>query len=164
MILVLAQSAAILAGLGSTVRLGEDAPAALIAADVQSRAWRAEAQLDLAHKVETGDGWQGDIAAEYTPAGWLGVGARYSYRHTSAWGKHGPWLRVGLHSGPASVLVDVAPNSANREAVLALRFRQCYRRLCGETRAFVETHSAVSDGSYGYGVAGLAGIELRRTR
>lgn len=152
-------AAALLIGLTSSERMGEQSPALLVQAD----AWlgehvRVEAQWDAAHKIETGDGWSARGAADWR-TGPLTLGAGYTYRHTSAWSKDVWWARAGIQSGPLWLLASVAPDSPNREAKVEARLRGQYKHLLIEPRAWIGTHSTVEKlGGYAYGLEVLVGV------
>ena len=156
---MLCLAAAVLAGLTSTHRMGEQGAALSVAAD----AWlgeqvRIEAGWDGMAKIETGDGWSARGAADWRQ-GFLTLGAGYTHRHTSAWSKDVWWARAGMQSGPLWLLASVAPDSPNMEAKLEARLRLRHRWAVVEPRAWVGTHSTAEElGGYSYGVSILLGV------
>jgi hypothetical protein len=152
-------SVAILAGLGSSHRMGEQSPAFAVSAD----AWlgesvRFEAGWDAAHKVETGDGWSVRGAADWR-SGFLTLGAGYTRRQTSAWSKETGWARVGVQSGPLWLLAIVAPTSPNMESRLEARVRLRHGWTIVESRGWVGWHTTAEQiGGYAYGLSLLVGV------
>jgi len=159
MMLTLLASVAILAGIGSSRRMGEVSPAPIVAADVWlGEAVRLEAGWDGHAKVETGNGWALRGAADWR-SGNLTLGAGYTHRHTSAWSKGVWWARAGIQSGPLWLLASVAPTSANMESRLEARVRLRHGWTIVESRAWVGWHSTAEQiGGYAYGLSLLVGV------
>lgn len=151
-------SAAILAGIGSSQRMGEQSPFAVVSADAWlGDAVRLEAGWEGAAKVETGDGWALRGAADWR-SGFLTLGGAYSYRHTSRWTKDAWWARAGVQSGPLWLLASIAPDSRNMEAKLEARIRLHHRWAVVEPRAWVGWHTVAEElGGYSCGVEILLG-------
>ena len=155
-------AAAVLVGLGSTQRVGEQSPAFVASADVRRSIVQAEGWLTTAGKIETGDGWATRLGADFW-SGPISVGAHWSHRETSQWRKDRLFVRVSTQHGPLRILAEVAPDSPNLEAKLESRVRLSVPawgvRLVMEPRAFVMYHSTSEElGGYSYGVALLVGI------
>ena len=158
MLLPLLQSAALLAGMGSSARVGEMSPFPALVADVRYRSLSAETRVDGAHKLETRQGWLWHSGADLW-AGPLSVGAGYTRRDGGPWVKHVLWLRAGAQHGPLRLLAEVAPSSRNREMRLEARYRMRAGRLACELRGWVEDHSQTAQvGGYGTGADVLIGV------
>ena len=150
-------AAAILAGMGSSQRMGEVSPFAVAAAEVSHKAFVVEAGWDSADKVENRSGWSLRGAGDWH-CGFLTLGAGYSYRRTSEWSKDAWWARAGVQSGPLWLIASIAPDSRNMEAKLEARLRLRHRWAIVEPRAWVGTHSTAEElGGYSYGVDILMG-------
>lgn len=151
-------SAALLGGVGTTHRMGESGLAVVVAAQVRIRAISAEAILDTADKIETGDGYIARLAADWN-GGPLTLGAGWSYRQTSAWSKRVWWARAGVRSGPVWLLASIAPDSPNMEAKAEARVSLRHRWAVVEPRAWVGWHTRAEElGGYAYGLEILVGV------
>ena len=150
-------AAAILAGVGSSQRMGVVSPFAVAVAQVSHRAFVVEAMWDDADKIENHSGWSLRGAGDWR-CGFLTIGAGYSYRRTSAWSKDAWWARAGVQSGPLWLLASIAPDSRNMEAKVEARLTLRHRWAIVEPRAWVGTHSTAEElGGYAYGVDILIG-------
>ena len=151
-------AAAVLVGIGSTQRVGEQSPAFVASADVRRSIVQAEGWLTTAGKVETGDGWATRLGADFW-SGPISLGAHWSHRETSVWSKDRLFVRVSTQYGPLRILAEVAPDSPNLEAKAEARLRLRHRWAVMEPRAFVMYHSTSEElGGYSYGVALLVGV------
>ena len=156
--LTLLASAAILAGMGSSQRMGEVSPFAVATAQAGYRAISGEILWDSADKVENHSGWSLRGAGDWH-CGVLTIGAGYSYRRTSAWSKDAWWARAGVQSGPLWLIASIAPDSRNMEAKLEARLRLRHRWAIVEPRAWVGTHSTAEEiGGYAWGIETLIGV------
>ena len=151
-------SGAVLLGVGTTTRVGEDSPAFVAAADAR-RGWvQGEAWLTTAPKLETGDGWATRLGADFW-SGPISLGAHWSHRETSIWSKDRLFIRVSTQHGPLRILAEVAPDSPNLEAKAEARLRLRHRWAVMEPRAWVGTHSTVEElGGYAWGFSMLVGV------
>ena len=156
--LTLLLSAALLAGVGSTQRMGEVSPFAVAVAQVSHRAFVVEAMWDDADKIENHSGWSLRGAGD-ARVGFLTIGAGYSYRRTSAWSKDAWWARAGIQQGPLWLLASIAPDSRGMEAKLEARLRLRHRWAIVEPRAWVGTHRTAEElGGYAWGIETLIGV------
>jgi len=144
-------AAAILAGIGSSQRMGEVSPFAVAVAQVSHQAFVFEAGWDSADKVENGSGWalrgSGDAVVNF-----LTIGGAYTYRHTDLWSKDAWWLRTGVTLGPVWVIASIALGSPNEERKLEARLRLRHKWLAVEPRIWIGRHStseALGGPSYG---------------
>ena len=159
---MLLYAAAVLVGLGSTQRVGEQSPAFVASADVRRSIVQAEGWLTTAPKLETGDGWATRLGADFW-SGPISLGAHWSHRETSRWSKDRLFIRASTQHGPLRLIAEVAPDSPNLEAKGEARLRLSAPawgvRLLMEPRAFVMYHSKTEElGGYSYGVALLVGV------
>ena len=151
-------AAAILAGMGSSQRMGERSPAFVAGADVRYRAVQAEAWYSAAPKIETGNGWATRLGAEVW-SGPISVGASWAHRQTSAWSKDRLFVRASIQHGPLRLLAEVAPDSPNMEARAEARLRLRHGWAIVEPRAWVGTHSTAEEiGGYAWGIETLIGV------
>jgi hypothetical protein len=144
-------AAAILAGMGSSQRMGEVSPFAVAVAQVSHKAFIAEAGWDGADKVENGSGWSLRGAGD-ARVGFLTIGAGYTYRHTDTWSKDAWWLRTGAVIGPLWVIASVALGSPNEERKLEARLTLRHKWIVVEPRLWIGRHStseALGGPSYG---------------
>lgn len=151
-------SAALLAGVTGSHRMGESGPGLALSAD----AWlgervRLDAGADTLEKIETGDGWSARGAVDWR-SGFLTLGAGYTHRHTSVWSKDVWWARAGIQSGPVWLLASIAPDSPRMEARVEARVRLRHRWAVVEPRAWVGWHTVAEElGGYAYGATILIG-------
>ena len=150
-------AAAILAGMGSSQRMGERSPAFVAEADARWRTVQAEAWYSSAPKIETGDGWSTRVGADVW-SGPISVGASWAHRQTSVWSKDRLFVRASIQHGPLRLLAEVAPDSPNMEAKAEARLRLRHRWAVVEPRAWVGRHSTSEQlGAYSYGLDILMG-------
>ena len=155
--IVLLLSAALLGGLGSSQRMGEVSPFAVVTAQAGYRAISGEILWDSADKLENGSGWSLRGAGD-ARVGFLTIGAGYTYRHTDLWSKQRWWARAGAQSGPLWLIASIAPDSRNMEAKLETRLRLRHRWAVVEPRAWVGRHSTSEQlGAYSWGLDILMG-------
>jgi len=151
-------SAALLGGLGSSQRMGEVSPFAVVTAQAGYRAISGEILWDSADKIENHSGWSlrgaGDARIEF-----LTVGGAYTYRHTNGWSKGVPWLRAGALIGPVWLLASIALGSPNEEKKLEARLRLRHKWAVVEPRLWLGHHSTSDDlGGPSYGADILMGV------
>ena len=150
-------SAALLAGIGSSQRMGEVSPFAVATVQAGYRAVSGEVYWDNAAKVENHSGWLLRGAADWQ-TGPLTLGAAVSHRKTSGWSKTVGWARAGVRSGPLWLLASIAPDSPNMEARVEARLRLRHRWAVVEPRAWVGWHTTAEElGGYAWGVSTLIG-------
>ena len=155
-------SGAVLLGVGTTTRVGEDSPAFVMAADAR-RGWvQGEAWLTTAPKLESQDGWASRLGMDFW-SGPISLGASWAHRETSLWSKDRLFIRASTQHGPLRLIAEVAPDSPNLEAKGEARLRLSAPawggRVVLEPRAFVQTHSTVEElGGYAWGFAMLVGV------
>ena len=150
-------AAAILAGMGSSQRMGEISPYAVAVAQVSHKAFVVEAMWDDADKIENHSGWSLRGAGD-ARVGFLTIGAGYTYRHTDLWSKQRWWARAGAQSGPLWLIASIASDSQNMEAKLEARLRLRHRWAVVEPRAWVGRHSTSEQlGAYSWGLDILIG-------
>ena len=151
-------AAAVLVGLGSTQRVGEQSPAFVAAADIRRSIVQAEGWLTTAGKIETGDGWATRLGADFW-SGPISLGAHWSHRETSPWSKDRLFLRASIQHGPLRLLAEAAPDSQNEEIKAEARLRLQHKHLVMEPRAWVMWHSTSHElGGPGYGFSILMGV------
>lgn len=151
-------AAAVLVGLGTTQRVGEERPAFVAAADIRRSVVQAEGWLTTAGKIETGDGWATRLGADFW-SGPISLGAHWAHRETSRWSKDRLFVRASVQHGPLRLLGEVAPDSPQMEAKAEARLRLQHKHLVMEPRAFVEWHSVAEEiGGYAWGISMLVGV------
>ena len=151
-------AAAVLVGIGSSQRVGEDSPAFVASADVRRSIVQAEGWLTTAPKIETGDGWATRLGADVW-SGPISVGAHWSHRETSQWSKDRLFVRASIQHGPLRLLGEVAPDSPQMEAKVEARLRLQHRHLVMEPRAWVGWHTTAEElGGYSWGLSMLVGF------
>ena len=151
-------AAAVLVGIGSTQRVGEQSPAFVASADVRHSIVQAEGWYTSAPKVETGDGWATRLGADFW-SGPISLGAHWSHRETSQWRKDRLFVRVSTQHGPLRLIAEAAPDSSNEEIKAEARLRLRHKHLVMEPRAWVMWHSTSKRlGGPGYGLTMLVGI------
>ena len=151
-------AAAILAGMGSSQRMGERSPAFMASADMRYRAVQAEGWYSAAPKIETGDGWATRLGGDVW-SGPISVGASWAHRETSVWSKDRLFVRASIQHGPLRLLAEVAPDSPNMEAKAEARLRLRHRWAVVEPRAWVGRHSTSEQlGGYSWGLETLIGV------
>lgn len=151
-------AAAVLVGLGTTQRVGEQSPAFVAAADIRKSIVQAEGWLTTAPKIETGDGWASRLGADFW-SGPISVGAHWAHRETSQWRKDRLFVRVSTQHGPLRILGEVAPDSPGMEAKAEARLRLRHRWAVMEPRAWVMWHKDSEEiGGYGWGISMLVGV------
>jgi hypothetical protein len=150
---------AVLAGIGTTERMGESAPALTLAADARYGILQAEAWWTGADKVESGDGWASRLGLDLW-AGTLSIGASWAHRETSAWSKDVLFVRASAQQGPLRLLAEVAPGSRLMEAYAEARLRlHPQSRIDMEPRAWVGWHTRAEElGGYAWGLSILLGV------
>ena len=148
---------AILVGISSTERMGEQGVAPMIIAEARLGDFGAEALYTHSAKVETGDGWLARGAVDYWD-GPLSVGLGYTRRETSKWAKNVMWVRAGIKHGKLRLVTEVAPLSDYMEAKAEARLTLAHKWMRVEPRAFVGWHRMAEElGGYSYGLSLLAG-------
>jgi len=151
-------AAAVLVGVGSSQRVGEQSPAFVAAADVRRSIVQAEGWFTSAHKLETGDGWATRLGADFW-SGPISVGAHWSHRETSVWSKDRLFVRASIQHGPLRLLAEAAPDSSNMEAKAEARLRLKHKWAVAEWRAWVGWHTQAEEiGGYAYGFSVLLGV------
>lgn len=151
-------SGAVLLGVGSTTRVGEDSPAFVAAADAR-RGWvQGEAWLTTAPKLESQDGWASRLGMDFW-SGPISLGASWSHRETSLWRKDRLFIRASTQHGPLRLIGEVAPDSSNMEAKAEARLRLQHGHLVMEPRAWVGWHTTAEElGGYAWGLSMLVGV------
>ena len=159
---MLLYAAAVLVGLGTTQRVGEERPAFVASADMRRSIVQAEGWLTTAHKLETGDGWATRLGADVW-SGPISLGAHWSHRETSQWRKDRLFVRVSTQHGPLRLIGEFAPDSSNEEIKAEARLRLAVpawsSHVLVEPRAFVMWHSTTEQlGGPAYGLSILVGV------
>jgi hypothetical protein len=157
-VIALILSAALLAGIGSSQRMGEVSPFTVVTAQAGYRAISGEILWDSADKVENRSGWSlrgaGDARLSF-----LTVGGAYTYRHTDGWSKDAWWLRTGAVIGPVWLIASVALGSPNEEKKLEARLRLRHKWIAVEPRLWIGKHSTSDQlGGPSYGADILMGV------
>ena len=155
-------AAAVLVGIGSTQRVGEQSPAFVAAADIRRSIVQAEGWLTTAAKLETGDGWATRLGADFW-SGPISVGAHWAHRETSRWAKDRLFVRASIQHGPLRLLGEVAPDSVNEEIKAEARLRLAVpvggSHVLVEPRGWVMWHSTTKQlGGPAYGLTILVGL------
>lgn len=119
---MLLYAAAVLVGIGTTQRVGEERPAFVAAADIRRSIVQAEGWLTTAGKIETGDGWATRLGADFW-SGPISLGAHWAHRETSQWRKGRLFVRVSTQHGPLRLIGEFAPDSSNEEIKAEARLR-----------------------------------------
>ena len=159
---MLTLAAAVLVGLGTTQRVGEERPAFVASADVRRSIVQAEGWLTTAPKLETGDGWATRVGADFW-SGPISLGAHWSHRETSRWSKDRLFVRVSTQHGPLRLIAEAAPDSVNEEIKAEARLRLAIpaggSHVLVEPRAFVMWHFTSKQlGGPAYGLTILVGL------
>ena len=155
-------AAAVLIGIGTTQRVGEERPAFVAAADIRKSIVQDEGWLTTAGKIETGDGWASRLGADFW-SGPISLGAHWSHRETSVWSKDRLFVRASIQHGPLRLLAEAAPDSVNEEIKAEARLRLAVpvggSHVLVEPRAFVMWHSTTEQlGGPAYGLSILVGL------
>ena len=151
-------ASALLAGVGSSKRMGEQSPFAVASLQAGYRAVCGEVYWDSADKIENHSGWSlrgaGDARLSF-----LTVGGAYSYRHTDTWSKDAWWLRAGAHAGPVWIIASIALGSPNEERKIEARLRLRHKWIAVEPRLWLGHHSTSDQlGGPSYGADMLIGV------
>lgn len=154
----------ILAGIGSSTGVGEQAPFPVASLSTTAKHVLAEASWYGAHKIESGAGWGARGSAELR---WkaIGLGASYTHRDGGAWTKQTWWLRTSLLAGPVRLVTETALTGYNHENKVEARVTVRAGALAIEPRAFVLAYKdSFQQPRLGYGLALYVGLAAGRTR
>jgi len=150
---------AVLAGYGTTSRLGENGRAPEASVVLSGSSWAFDGAWYGAAKLESGRGWGARGAGELRWRG-LGAGLAYTYRDGGAWSKFYPWARISAGAGPLRLIGEAALGGYNRERKLEARFTGRAGRVVVEPRMFVLRHLQGT----GWGAALFVGLALDGAR
>jgi hypothetical protein len=161
MLLPLAVSGSLLAGLGSTSVVGELSPHLDLSGDLRAGPVGVEGYWSDADKIES-PGWLGKALLKmYLGPAEVGVGA--AHRHTKAWDKDSLWGHAGVKAGPFTLAVEKALRSQNDETKVEGRLRMRHKSgITVEPRAFYERYKdSAGNPRGGWGASSMVGYSWK---